>query len=802
MPDNISPITSQNYDGRIRNQNFYINLTPTDLGGSGLFDTFYRINLGAIKRVSTDGQPFIVTEGINTLEYWSRDNAGNQESIKTVTQIILDKTSPYELEDLSNLNGHTVSSSQQRLIQIHIKDSVLLNDFITLRFLREGLDTESQSLTLQLDVSGTDGIYSGLLNENPNIDNFDVTNVKYWIEGTDAAENIITIGGDELSPLTQYAIDDLSPIFLPVYEKISRIGQTTTVKNLNCANTYTNGQIIKIEISLQKSTFTISADLSNIDSNYVSGQEIVQNLGQGRYSIHHKISDTNSILISNVIIPIKAIADINHETIDVSFEVSISKIAVINSSPGNLETHAHIDEPLIIELNKNIINDGLLTGHIYITDENYNGVPFDTEIRSSTAVLTAINRLKPNHNYIIHINPDLSTTNGTIGHYSEIRFTTGPFFSPLIAPGYVLSNVHGHDLTINDSTLKISNQKSITILWPNIPNDIINGLDLRNTPIMLSDKDSATIWTDQIDEIFAQYETIITIENLIIENPQITSNNKRIFYGGLFDNHFLSTASFHNNTLTFTLNDLQSVFVSEAQIPKMVADGQKDFIRLAWCFPEQIDLGHVCLVRKQSGFPSSIFDGTNILCDTLQIWYDIALPNNVPQYYRLFVFDSQNRMYNFVIQQQSTPNPEYRISYEYGEFETKLFSKKILNGCEINPAFGEACAYTAKTCQNAVIDIANNGNFPHEAPIFTEYRLGKNSTDKTNTTAYQDANTIVIELNTDLAFELKNANRIFIVCETDTIIDTANNKSPIVLFMDSLCDINHKEFNLVNAKQQ
>lgn len=56
----------------------------------------YRINDGPVKAVSVDGQSLITTEGANnTLEYWSIDNAGNEElPHKVLTGIKLDKTAP------------------------------------------------------------------------------------------------------------------------------------------------------------------------------------------------------------------------------------------------------------------------------------------------------------------------------------------------------------------------------------------------------------------------------------------------------------------------------------------------------------------------------------------------------------------------------------------------------------------------------------------------------------------------------------------------------------------------------------
>jgi hypothetical protein len=72
--------TINDYDGTVRTSGFTIKLTTlNDLGGAT--DIYYRINNGPTKSVGTDGQPRITTQGTNnTLEYWSVDSNGIEES--------------------------------------------------------------------------------------------------------------------------------------------------------------------------------------------------------------------------------------------------------------------------------------------------------------------------------------------------------------------------------------------------------------------------------------------------------------------------------------------------------------------------------------------------------------------------------------------------------------------------------------------------------------------------------------------------------------------------------------------------
>jgi len=93
--DSTSPITVHDYDGLWHISDFTITLTATD-DMSGVAETYYKINNGPTKTVSVDGQPLITTEGTNNkLEYWSIDNAGNEElPHKILTGVKLDKTVP------------------------------------------------------------------------------------------------------------------------------------------------------------------------------------------------------------------------------------------------------------------------------------------------------------------------------------------------------------------------------------------------------------------------------------------------------------------------------------------------------------------------------------------------------------------------------------------------------------------------------------------------------------------------------------------------------------------------------------
>lgn len=112
IEDFDAPITNHHYDGLWHTTDFTINLTTTD-DISGVAETYYKINNGPTKNVSTDGQPTITTESANnTLEYWSIDNADHEELPHSIlTGIRLDKTAPTGSITIDITDVYTTSTS-------------------------------------------------------------------------------------------------------------------------------------------------------------------------------------------------------------------------------------------------------------------------------------------------------------------------------------------------------------------------------------------------------------------------------------------------------------------------------------------------------------------------------------------------------------------------------------------------------------------------------------------------------------------------------------------------------------------
>ncbi|UCH88387.1 MAG: hypothetical protein JSV49_08995 [Thermoplasmata archaeon] len=129
--DNEAPETTDNYIDQWRKADFTITLTPTDNSGSGVSNNNikYRINGGGEQSVGANGHPLITTEsGTNTVEYWSIDNVGNEETPhEQLSGIKLDKQGP-EISDWQ-LQPANLTEDQTGNLQVTVKITDGLSGF-------------------------------------------------------------------------------------------------------------------------------------------------------------------------------------------------------------------------------------------------------------------------------------------------------------------------------------------------------------------------------------------------------------------------------------------------------------------------------------------------------------------------------------------------------------------------------------------------------------------------------------------------------------------------------------------------
>ena len=162
IQDEIPPITSDDYGGMWHNEDFAVTLTATDYE-SGVAESYYRINDGPVRNVSTHGQPLITTEcSSNTLEYWSIDNAGNEESPhKILTGIKLDKTAPV-VGIPSRIPEGEVQPGREVKVSVNVTDFVSEVKNVTLSY---NLNDSALWINLPMTVNSTTGLYEAIIPE-------------------------------------------------------------------------------------------------------------------------------------------------------------------------------------------------------------------------------------------------------------------------------------------------------------------------------------------------------------------------------------------------------------------------------------------------------------------------------------------------------------------------------------------------------------------------------------------------------------------------------------------------------------
>lgn len=122
--DKTVPTTSHSISGVLGSDGWYVSdvnitLTSSDVI-SGIANTYYQINNGAAQ---TGTSITLTQEGSHTINYWSADNAGNQEQESNIT-IKIDKTAPTTSHSLSGTVGNNNWYISDVVVTLSYSDTV------------------------------------------------------------------------------------------------------------------------------------------------------------------------------------------------------------------------------------------------------------------------------------------------------------------------------------------------------------------------------------------------------------------------------------------------------------------------------------------------------------------------------------------------------------------------------------------------------------------------------------------------------------------------------------------------------
>jgi hypothetical protein len=217
------PTTTHDYDDLWHTDDFTIALTAIDTV-SGVAVTYYKINDNPTRTVAADGQPVITMEAAdNTLEYWSIDNAGNEETHHILAGIKLDKTAPTGSVTINN--GGTYANSNSATLTLTAADAT--SGVFQVRFSNDGVwDTEpweapsttktwtlatgDGTRTVYYQVKDNAGLISTTYSDTITLDTvLPAVSITSPINGYETKSSTLTVtwtGADETSGISHYEI--------------------------------------------------------------------------------------------------------------------------------------------------------------------------------------------------------------------------------------------------------------------------------------------------------------------------------------------------------------------------------------------------------------------------------------------------------------------------------------------------------------------------------------------------------------------------------------------------------------------
>ena len=211
--DFTTPVTTDSgTDTNWHNANVTVTLTPTDVAGSGVANTYYCIDQIGTCTPSTAGTPVTVsTEGINYVRYYSVDNAGNTETAKNATnRVKIDRTAP----SITNVipGNKIISVGQTVIFNVTAMD---INSVANVTIYNEG----GILIGNFINIGGNSWSYTSAVYNTKG-------NYKYYIESEDS------VGNKKREPLTGYYTITVNDMTWDLTSPLSGWNLVSAPKNL------------------------------------------------------------------------------------------------------------------------------------------------------------------------------------------------------------------------------------------------------------------------------------------------------------------------------------------------------------------------------------------------------------------------------------------------------------------------------------------------------------------------------------------------------------------------------------------
>jgi len=505
--DTIAPITTDNSPSTWQNADFIVTLTPTD-SGSGVYYTTY--NLDSVGWVNGTSIPITIT-GNHTIQYYSVDNAGNVENVKT-TYALLDKDAP----SVTNLtiNPSLIFTGQSTTISANVIDNVGIAS-VTAQIIMPNASVDTVTLT------------------ETSQDFYSVTYSNTELNGTYSVQIIATdVNGNVNSAITgtfNVVLTNTAPILNPIGDKTINENQTLqfTISATDAEND---------TLTYSASGLPSGATFNVLTQTFTWTPDFTQN---GTYQVNFSVSD-GSLMDSELITITVNDVDITAPIVTILEPVNASTI-----TSNNILVSFNINEPATTTYSldggaqQSITNgttlsiaDGSHNLTIFATDPSNNvgsaNVFFTIDTRGTLAgyIFNATDNSTLGGATIQLIRDGIvkgETTSLADGSYS-ITIAQGPYNVTVFRTGF-------YDATINNINIATAATTNLNVtLTPIITTGTLTGIisDQNNTIYnanIIVTKDGVTVANLQTDAI-GNYSVGLNIGtyNITISKPGYINN--------------------------------------------------------------------------------------------------------------------------------------------------------------------------------------------------------------------------------------------------------------------------------------
>jgi hypothetical protein len=247
----LPPVTTDSgTDSNWHNTPVTVNLSCTDISGSGCKKTYYTTDGSTPTISSSSGNSITLsTDGIYTIKYFSVDNAGNEEIVKTALNTVkIDRTNLKILSIEFDKEAYKVGDTMEISVNIKNNGPVATEDAMDQLYLTLGLDMgtwQNHMYRTEVDLPNIEAGSIGTITIEKVVPapGSDSSNLAYWTDGTYTVSSVLRMKNGYKDYYTnngnyKFVIDNTAPdspaglyFMNKATEEIISCGSYSNIKN-------------------------------------------------------------------------------------------------------------------------------------------------------------------------------------------------------------------------------------------------------------------------------------------------------------------------------------------------------------------------------------------------------------------------------------------------------------------------------------------------------------------------------------------------------------------------------------------